>query len=70
MPFHCSESLKWYAAVLFGALSTALLVAAPQSASAGIFDFLFGGAHEQASAPSPAVNSYAEPSAPMARHKN
>ena len=66
VPFHRSESLKWYAAVLFGALFTALLVAAPCPASAGIFDLLFGGAHEQASAPSPAVNSYAEPSAPVA----
>jgi hypothetical protein len=61
VPFHRSESLKWYAAVLFGALSTALFVAAPQPASAGIFDFLFGGAHEQA-APPP-VDAYAEPGA-------
>jgi len=61
VPFHRSESLKWYAAVLFGALSTALLVAAPQPASAGIFDFLFGGAHEQATPPP--VDAYAEPGA-------
>jgi hypothetical protein len=62
-----NERLKWHAAVLFAALSAALLVAASRPASAGIFDFLFGSSQEQAAPQPPAVNSYAEPSAPVAR---
>jgi hypothetical protein len=60
--FPRSKRLQWHAAVLSGALSAALLVAVPRPASAGIFDFLFGGPQQQA-APPP-VNAYAEPAAP------
>jgi hypothetical protein len=58
-----SKRLTWPAAARFGALSAALLVAVPCPASAGIFDFLFGGPQQQAPLPPP-VSSYAEPAAP------
>ena len=59
-----NERSKWRAAVLFGVLYPALLAAAPRPASAGIFDFLFGGS-QQAAAPLPSITSYAEPTAPV-----
>ncbi len=59
-----SERLTWPAAARFGALSAALLVAVPCPASAGIFDFLFGGAEQQQVPLPPPVSSYAEPAAP------
>jgi hypothetical protein len=58
--FH-RERLKWRAAVLFGALSAALIVAAPAVARAGFLDFLFGGSQER---PPADINSYAEPPSP------
>jgi hypothetical protein len=48
-------------ALLVGALSAALIIAAPGMAHAGFLDFLFGGAQER---PPADVNSYAEPPAP------
>ena len=65
MFFSRSKRLKWPAVALFGAVVAVLLAAAPSPASAGIFDFLFG--PQQQAAPPPEVNSYAEPSAPLAR---
>lgn len=58
------KRLKWPSAGLLCAFSVAFLVAAPGAASAGFFDFLFGG---QQSAPSPGVSAYAEPTAPSTR---
>jgi len=49
------------AAMLVGALSATLIVAAPSPARAGFLDFLFGGAQER---PPADMNSYAEPPAP------
>ncbi len=65
MLFSRSKRIKWPAAALFGAGAAVLLAAAPGPASAGIFDFLFG--PQQQAAPPPDVNSYAEPSPPLAR---
>ena len=47
--------------ILAGALSAALILAAPGPAHAGFLDFLFGSAPQQ---PPADINSYAEPSAP------
>ncbi len=60
--FSRSKRLKWPAAPA-AAVCAAVLVVVPGTASAGIFDFLFGGPQQQP-APSPQVTSYAEPSAP------
>ena len=65
MLFSRGKWLQWPVVALFGAVSAALMVAAPRPASAGIFDFLFG--VQQQAAPPPDVTSYAEPSAPLAR---
>ena len=54
------KQLNWQGAVLLGALAAA---AVPSSAQAGFFDFLFGGRDH---GPPPQINSYAEPSAPVA----
>ena len=60
---HRSEPVKWRAVAWIGALSLAVLVAAPPVAQAqGIFDFLFGGFHERQ--PPRDANSYAEPPSP------
>ncbi len=64
MRSHRNKPLKWRAAVLFGALSAASVLAVPDPARAGFLDFIFGALRPQP-APPPAVNSYAEPSAPM-----
>jgi hypothetical protein len=59
-----SKQSGWNAAVLCGALSLAALAPATANA-AGLFDFLFGGQQERR-APAAPVESYAEPSAPVA----
>jgi hypothetical protein len=51
---------NWRAAILCGVLAVG---AVPGTAHAGLFDFLFGGPDR---GPAPPVNSYAEPSAPLA----
>jgi len=59
-----SKQSRWYAAVVCGALAAA--VVAPGAAdAAGLFDFLFGGPGDRPP-PLPPVESYAEPSAPVA----
>ncbi len=65
MLFSRGKRLKWPGVALFGAVAAVLLTAAPDPASAGIFDFLFG--PQQQAAPPPEVTSYAEPSAPATR---
>jgi hypothetical protein len=58
--FPRSEALRW--AIFGGAIAAAAIIAGPNSARAeGLFDFLFGRPRQ----PEPALNSYAEPSAPL-----
>jgi Protein of unknown function (DUF2865) len=59
----CNKPLNWQTAVLFGAISAVVTLAGPDPARAGMLDFLFSGFHQQPA--SPAVTSYAEPSAPV-----
>jgi hypothetical protein len=61
---HRNKPSKWAAVVLLGALSAASVIAVPDPARAGFLDFLFGGF--QPPTPPADVNSYAEPSAPVA----
>jgi hypothetical protein len=58
----CSKPLSGSAAVFLGAAFVVASLAAPDPARAGFLDFLFSGFHRDA--PSPSVNSYAEPDTP------
>jgi len=59
---HRIKPCEWQAAALIGALSAALIMAAPYAARADFLDFLFGGPQGGPHPPA-GVNSYAEPSA-------
>jgi hypothetical protein len=62
----CDEHLKWRTAIFVGALSAVLITAVPGLARAeGFMDLLFGGNQQRQVLP-PEVNSYAEPSVPLA----
>ena len=59
--WYCSGLGMWRAALTGGALSALALLAVTGSAQAGFLDFLFGAFQPHQPAPSPSVNSYAEP---------
>ena len=61
-----NKHLKWRTAILVGALSAVLIMAVPGLARAeGFMDLLFGGNQQRRVLP-PEVNSYAQPSVPLA----